>query len=317
MRKIALIVFTILVLLAAACGKPKEAEAEAKPLILCSIHPYELLLQQLVGDGIEVKSLIPPNASPHTFSPTPADLKDLHRAELVISNGLGLEHLIEQALGNLEAKQLVAADLLKDLIALDSLKQVRHHQLSSDIEEDDHGHQHALIDPHLWTSPQLLQKLTTKLKNELVLLFPDFAPLITHNHDIIQKELSELDSRIRHERTAFEAPAIITYHNSFHYFTRDYNIHYAGWVQSSPGKEPSARELAALGTTIRQHRIKAIFIEPQQNPKSAEILAKEYKLKLETLDPLGGTLPVKSVAELMAANWQIMKESFSPKPDTP
>lgn len=317
MRKTALIVLCLYLLLAGACGKAKDAEAEARPLILCSIHPYELLLQQLVGDGIEVKSLIPPNASPHTFSPTPADLKDLHRAELIVSNGLGLEHLVEQAMGNLDAKQLVVADMLKDLIELDSLKQVRYQQLGGEEGEESYGHQHAAIDPHLWTSPRLLQKLCTKLKNELVPLFPDFAPVINHNHDIIIKELEALDTRILRERQGFDQPAILTYHNSFHYFTRDYNIHYAGWVQSSPGKEPSLRELAALGATIRNFKIKAIFIEPQQNPKSAEILAKEYKLKLETLDPLGGSLPVKTVAELIAANWQVMKQSFSPKQETP
>lgn len=316
MRKILWIAFTISLLLMAACGKGKDAETEAKPLILCSIHPYELLLKQLVGDGIEVKSLIPPNASPHTFSPTPADLKDLHRAELIVSNGLGLEHLLYQAFTNLEVKHLIAADLLKDIIELDSLKQVRHQQLAGEIEEDESEHQHASIDPHLWTSPRLMQKLTTKLKNELVPLFPDFAPVINHNHDAIQKELSELDSRIVRERSAYDAPAIITYHNSFHYFTREYNIHYAGWVQSSPGKEPSARELAALGASIRKYQVKAIFIEPQQNPKSAEILAKEYKLKLKTLDPLGSTFAVKDIAELIAANWRVMQESFSPKEDT-
>ena len=292
-----------------ACKKAApQQKSEDKALIVCTIHPYALLLKQMVGDAVEVKSLVPPNASPHTWSPQPSDLRDLHQAQLIVSNGMGLENLLGQALNDVSAKHLVVAELLRDLIELDSLQQVRHQQLAH--AETDAEHRYLGADPHLWTSPKMLQKLTTKLKNELVQIFPDYAPLINHNHDQIQKELAAADAKISSERSQYQNPAILTYHNSFHYFTQAYKILYAGWVQSSPGKEPAARELADLGEKIRAHHIKSIFIEPQQNPKSAEVLAKEYRLQLETLDPLGSSLPVHTISELILANWEIMKRSF-------
>lgn len=309
MKRISLL-FALFILICAGCDKaPKQQEKELRPLILTSIYPYELLVKQLVGDAIEVRSLIPPTASVHSYSPQPSDLSDLHKADLIITNGLGLEAMLAQNLSTLKDRHLVCAELIYDSIALDSLNQVRDNLMHQhETGEDEHGH--AGTDPHLWTSVQLMSKLSTKLKNELVIRFSDYAPLITHNYEAMQEELKKADEKIKRERAGLQEPALVTYHNSFHYFTRDYGIEYLGWVQSSPGKEPSARELTKLGSKIREHGVKAIFIEPQQNPKSAQVLAKEYGLQLYTLDPIGSTLKVKTIAELILANWAAMKQAF-------
>lgn len=311
MKHPVLLIILILVLLT-ACKAPADKKEEAKPLILTSIYPYELLINQMVGDAIEVRSLIPPNASVHSFSPQPSDLKDIHKADLILINGMGLEILFEQHLQTIQDKLIISSDLLSDLIALDSLnlvreQQMKHHHHDHEADED---HHHIGSDPHLWTSPQMMIKLATKLKSELVARFPDYAPLVNHNYDIILKELSDAHQKISNERRSFANPALVTYHNSFHYFTRDYDIHYLGWVQSSPGKEPSARDLANLGKKIREHNVRRIFIEPQQNPKSAEVLAKEYSLQLGTLDPIGSSLNAKTIAELILKNWDEMKTAF-------
>ncbi len=294
-------------LLATACQPAAKDESPQRPLILTSIYPYELLVQQFVGDAIEVKSLIPPGASVHGFSPQPSDLKNLNRADLVISNGMGLEAPFAQSLKQLGDKELLVSNLLRDMIALDSLKQVRD-QLIHAHEED--GHQHLGADPHLWTSANMMLKLSGKLKNELAERFPDYAPLINHNYLIIRQELTDLHEEILHERAGFQDPAILTYHNSFHYFCSDYGVKAVGWVQSSPGKEPGARELTELGRKIQEHRVKVIVIEPQQNPKSAEVLAREYNLELQMLDPLGSTLEADTIAEVIRKNWESMKLAF-------
>jgi zinc transport system substrate-binding protein len=309
------LIFSLIILILAGCkDAPAQQEAVEKPLILTSIYPYELMVRQMVGDAIEVRSMIPPAASVHNFSPQPSDLKDLHKADLIITNGMGLESMFAQSLNTLADKHIVVAELLRDAIALDSLNQVRDQLMHHHEEEEEHhgeeGHHHVGADPHLWTSAQMLLKLSTKLKNELVERFSDYAPLITHNYEDLQVELKQAHEQILRERAEYHNPALVTYHNSFYYFTRDYEINYLGWVQSSPGKEPSARELADLGSKIQKHQLKGIFIEPQQNPKSAAVLAREYKLEVFTLDPIGSTLDANTVAEVVLANWNSMKQAF-------
>ena len=313
-----IIILCCLLLLLFSCKK-QETQATQKPLILVSIHPYELLVRQMVGDGFEVRSLIPANASPHTWSAHPADLRDLNKADLVITNGLGLENSLAQSLASIKDNHLICAELLRDLVALDSLKQVKkqimHHEHEAEIEhehehEEGHNHVHSGTDPHLWTSPLLMQKLATKLKALLVEKFPEFAPVINHNTDEVIADLGKAHEKISSERLSLVSPALVTYHNSFHHFTEEYRIEYLGWVQSSPGKEPTAKELAELGKKIKEHKVKTIFTEPQQNPKSAEILAKEYSLAIKTLDPLGASFGVKTISELILANWAVMRNGL-------
>ncbi|MCK9556428.1 MAG: metal ABC transporter substrate-binding protein [Candidatus Cloacimonetes bacterium] len=310
MKKAAYFLILLLFILGACKAPIDQKKTETKPLILTSIYPYELLLKQMVGDAVEVRSMIPPNASVHSFSPQPSHLKDLHKAELIVINGMGLEEMMKQSLDKASDKLLDCSLLLSDLIALDSLQQVREQLMHQHNHDGEHHHDHLATDPHLWTSPQMMMKLSTKLKTELCSRFTDFVPLINHNYDEIFRELSAADELIRTERKTYNEPALITYHNSFHYFCRDYDIRYLGWVQSSPGKEPSPRELLELGTKIRNHGVRRIFVEPQQDPKSAEVLAKEYKLQIGTLDPIGSTFEATTITELILKNWDAMKQAF-------
>lgn len=284
----------------ASCSKEQAPQI---PVLVATIHPYELILKQLAGSGFEVKCLIPGAASPHTWNPVPADLKALSEASFVLSNGLGLEANIEQNLRNMKDKHLQAADLLHDLIVLDSLKQHA-------IPDSSQLYHHEGLDPHIWTSPQLMLRLVSKLEKELSTRFPNSAFIFSRNAEIMRKELEATQRQIRDERASYLDPAIVTYHNSFEYFTNAFGIRTLAWVQASPAKEPTPSELASLGQILTAHQVKAIFIEPQMNPKSGEVLAREFNLKLITIDPLGSNSQATGIAELILEYWQIMKQAF-------
>jgi zinc transport system substrate-binding protein len=83
-----------------------------------------------------------------------------------------------------------------------------------------------------------------------------------------------------------------------------------GFVEESPGKEPTPKELSILGNIIKEHQVKAIFLEPQMDRKAGETLAQEFNLKLLMLDPLGSDGKAKTIAQLIDYNWQSMKGGF-------
>ena len=296
-----------LILLISCSKAPKQD----KPLLLTSIHPYELLLKELAGSEFEVKSIIPPGASPHTWSPAPSDLQNLSKASYIFINGLGLEANLEPNLLSRPTPRSEAAILLEDIIP------VLHTDPDEHVHEDYPGpteekHAHAQ-DPHLWTSPQLMSRLAGKLAKELSLVFPNSALLFESNAQRISGQMNTLSERIKSEGKGFLNPAIITYHNSFAYFCHECGVENLGWVQASPGKEPTPRELALLGDLIKQHGIKAIFLEPQMDRKAGEVLAREFGLQLLILDPLGSDSKAGSLGELINENWNTMKQSFNPR----
>ena len=122
--------------------------------------------------------------------------------------------------------------------------------------------------------------------------------------------LLALHLQITRERGTFEAPAVVTYHDSFQYFLDDYAITLAGMVMESPGKEPGPRELAKLADAIKTQQVRCIFVEPQFDRKAATVLAKEHNLKLVELDPLGATLKANSIMDMLLTNWERMKQGF-------
>ncbi|MDD2229260.1 MAG: metal ABC transporter substrate-binding protein [Candidatus Cloacimonetes bacterium] len=284
-----------------ACQKQT---ARNKPLLLASIHPYELLLTQLVGSDFEVKSIIPANASPHTWSSSPSNLKDIVDASLILSNGLGLETNLQKSFATRADAHVEAAQLIEESIPKIEFE----HQHTHGTELD-----HKEQDPHLWTSPHLMIRLVTALEKELCKRFPNSALVFSNNAKKIRQELEDLSNKINTERNTFIEPGIITYHNGFGYFTNEFAIEYLGWVQFSPGKEPSPQDLAHLGETIQAHKVKAVFVEPQMNKKAGEVLAKEFNLKLLTLDPLGSSGEAKTISELISDNWDSMKGAFTAK----
>jgi zinc transport system substrate-binding protein len=287
-------------LLTVSCQQHKERK---RPLLLASIHPYELLLKQLAGSDFDVQCIIPANASPHTWSPNPSDLKAIMEASFILSNGLGLEAHLENSFATRAFVRVQAAKLIKDAIP---------HPVDEQHEADG-DHQHLGQDPHLWTSPRLMIRLVTAVANELSRRFPNSALVFRQNAETMRRELDEAAELIKTEREAYLEPGLITYHNTFYYFTKEFDIKYLGWVQFSPGKEPRPKDLAGLGETIQAHKVKAVFIEPQMDRKAGEVLAKEFGLKLLLLDSLGSDAKAKTIAELILTNWDSMKEAFTEK----
>ncbi|HRT60717.1 MAG TPA: zinc ABC transporter substrate-binding protein, partial [Candidatus Syntrophosphaera sp.] len=76
------------------------------------------------------------------------------------------------------------------------------------------------------------------------------------------------------------------------------------------GREPTPRELTRLGELIRAHGVKAICVEPQMDRKSADVLAREFNLRVIELDPLGFSIQAQTLPDLISENWERMKQAW-------
>lgn len=268
---------------------------DERPLIVTSIYPYQMLLQELMGDAVRVQSLIPAAASPHTWSAKPKDLKALDGAQLLVMNGLGLEEQLTNAFEERAEKLVNISSLIKLAPSSDA----------DSLSQPDSEHKGQ--NPHIWLSPQKMIRVVLMLADELQKRFPDQKLTINQNAVNMVNSLSEMHQQISKERAAINNPILITYHDSFHYFADDYDIRIPSSVQQSPGKEPTAKELAYLGAIIKTMHIKTIFVEPQMDQRSAKVLADEFDLKIMTLDPLGHSFKAKRITDLIWTNWQRIK----------
>ena len=294
-----------------AFGGCKAKPADERPLIVTSIYPYQILIQELVGDSIRVRSLVPANASPHTWTAKPADLKAMEDARLLVMNGMGLETELTQAFEERSDKLVNISKLLK----MDELSPEQHAE-EQHLGKPRQNHSSTGLNPHIWLSPQLMMRATILLADELQTRFPTSASAIQTNASRLIADLAAMHQQISTQRAAFDDPMLITYHDSFHWFTDDYDINVAATVQSSPGKEPTAKELALLSAVIRTNKIKAIYVEPQMDRRSAKVLADELELSVLELDPIGHSLKATRITDLLWNNWERMKMGWARRDST-
>ena len=302
-------------------------------VIITTIYPYEMLVKQIVGEKGSVYSLIPPAASPHTYSLKPGDVKMLERADLVFSNGAGLETFMDEALEALGERHLSAYSFLQgSLMGSDGREHLAshshsHHQHDHEAaEEESHehcghcghshtdnnrGHHHYGINPHFWLDPLLMITVARGVSNKLQSIDPSNSEYYRENSANLVNELEVLNEQIDNERKGLDEISILYFHDAFYHFNERYDIESAGVIVSSPGREPTALELAAIGKLIKEKNVRLIFVEPQLNPKAAQIIASEFSLMLDVLDPLGNPDDHSRLADLIQQNWNKIKKDFS------
>ncbi|MFI5342532.1 MAG: metal ABC transporter substrate-binding protein [Candidatus Methylomirabilales bacterium] len=249
----------------AACDSRRPQDQSAAPQKLTVITTLTVLadlIQQVGGDTLQVKSLVPPGGEVHTYQPTPDDIKSVARAKIVFYNGAHLEEWIDETIRSAGRPDLRIFVLSQGLPTI--------------AESGDEPN------PHLWLDVANAKAYVEKIRDALGQVDGANAGRYADRVRAYLAKLDELDAWIRTEVDKIPAARrkLVTFHDAFPYFARRYGFSLQGVVVASPGKEPSARELAALVQRIKRERVPAVFAEAQFSPKIMEVLAKDAGVKV-------------------------------------
>jgi ABC-type Zn uptake system ZnuABC Zn-binding protein ZnuA len=115
--------------------------------------------------------------------------------------------------------------------------------------------------PHLWTNPPYAKDFAEIVRDELSALDPEGSPTFEENFDAFAERVDALDAAIRSatETVAGEDRKLLTYHDSFPYFAREYGWEVVGAIQPSDFAEPTPQEIVGLIEQIRAEDLPAIF----------------------------------------------------------
>jgi zinc transport system substrate-binding protein len=261
------------------CHGTVETGLDDRPVVVTSIFPLGDLVQELVGPEVRVEVVLPPGASPATFSVTPRQLRDYREASLFIMVGGGLD----EWLSRLPEASPEEASILEITEGMHLLQE------GEGSLEEASEHSHGAGNPHIWLDPILVrEQVLPKLLQALGAAFPSSATDMEERGEALADSLSALDSEIRRKLAPLRQRAFITTHSAWPYFAVRYGMEEAGVIHAHPGHEPSSREIAALLEVAETHGIPCLFTEPQLGELAARALATELDLPTLELDPLGG-----------------------------
>ncbi|MBI1292570.1 hypothetical protein GC173_15235 [bacterium] len=299
----------LMLVVIASCSSPAERAVsnQGPPVYVATIKPLALILTELVTGRGEVRTLLSPSASPHTYEPRPSDARAVADAKAFFQVGVGLDDWA----ASMQATQRIAVMPLlpKEFLLYGACESHDH-----DHGEAHDGHNHAAdaVDAHFWTDPLTTAALVDPLVEKLAGLDPDGAEVYRANGKAFQDRLAALDAELSAELAPVHQAPVVLFHPSFLYMLKRYELRYVGVVEASPGKEATPRHLAALSDILRREGARAVFSEPQLDPRPAEALAREAGVKLAVLDPNGAVEGTETYEALLLFNARSLREALSP-----
>ncbi|MFH1048006.1 MAG: metal ABC transporter substrate-binding protein [Patescibacteria group bacterium] len=258
-------------------------EQSERPVVAATIFPIYDIARHVAGDTTDVKLLLPPGASPHTFEPTPTTLKELRDAAVLYAVGHGADDWAAELLAG-TGTPIVVVDAHVTLREIKDDEAEHEHE----TEETDTDHEHEGTDPHYWLSIQNAKHIAANIADDLVTRNPDLAAEVRAN---LQKYLAELDlaaADITATLDGIENRRIVTLHDAWYYFAEENDLEIVASFEPSPGREPTPQYLAALGHAVSTNDVRAIYSEPQLSTTTLLPFTEDHGIAIAILDPLGG-----------------------------
>jgi ABC-type Zn uptake system ZnuABC Zn-binding protein ZnuA len=272
----------------ASCGEERGEGGSTQPVdVVATTSWLADIAQNVAGDRLTVESVVPLDADPHAFEPTPSDLTEVATSDLLIVNGGGLEaqllDMLEDAGGDVET--VVASAGLTPRTP-GPLEPAHEHEGAESDSGSSEEHADAETDAHFWLDPISVVTYVENIRDALIAADPDGADVYRANADAYVKELEALDAEIREmvETIPPESRKLVMNHASHGYFADRYGLEVVGAVipAFSTGATPTARELADLVATIDETGVRAIFVGAAENPQLAEQIGAETGVTVET-----------------------------------
>lgn len=239
---------------------------ETRLSIITSLYPQYDFTRSIVGDKADVILILPPGVESHSFEPTPQDMVRLQNSDLFLYTGKEMEPWAYRLTGSINAK---IVDLSEGITLMD-LDDHGH----EDEDEDEHG---DLVDPHIWTDPNLAIVMVDNILASLKEMDENNANYYEENADALKNALMELDFEIKEALSKTTSKTILSGgHFAFGYFVERYGLeHMSPYEGFSPDAEPTPKRIAALIETIKKTEAKAIFYEELIDPKVSRVISEE------------------------------------------
>ncbi|MCF0223512.1 MAG: zinc ABC transporter substrate-binding protein [Fibrobacter sp.] len=233
--------------------------------VAVSLQPYSNVVKEIGGGEVQVVTMLPAGADPHTFEPKPASLREFSRATAYFSDGSGMD-----------------AAWLPRFLGVN--KNVRVISLAQGISWMEEAGQE--LDPHLWTSPLQMMQVAENVCQAFIALDSVHRELYRERANALIFRLKKLDVELRQSvgKLPENAGTFIVFHPAYGYFARDYGMRQL--TVEVGGKEPKPRDLANLVKTGKENNVHIVFVQPQFSKRAAASIARELDAEILETDPL-------------------------------
>lgn len=254
------ILFSILIIVSATgCisapqGNPKVETPTLN--VVATIYPLQYFTTRIGGEKFSAIGIINPGVDAHTAELTIEEIHKLSNADVVISNGLGMEPWLEKAIKSL------GSDIQGRVVRT----------ASEVLEHNEHGHsdtpfqvlehnEHRHTDPHFWLDPILATAQAKTIADALINADKSNKDYYSMNLVALIEELHELDKEFEVGLSNCQHNEFVISHDALGYLAARYDIKQLPIAGLSHDTAPSAGHIAKLIDKVDHHGLKAILVE--------------------------------------------------------
>lgn len=288
---IALLTIVAVLMAAAACSSTAEtttgadgtagsgAAGEPALQVVATTSILADFASEVGGDRVEVYTVIKANVDAHDFEPAPADIEAIADADVIVTNGVGLEEWLDPTIESAQPEGVIVdtstgVELREGAAHSDEEAHADEEEGHSEGEE---GHSEGGYDPHIWHSPLNAKIMVDNIEQAFVTADPDGASTYEANAAAYERELDELDQAVEADLATLSNRKIVTNHDALGYYIDRYELEFVGSIIPSfdSSAELSAADIDAIVALIRENGVKAVFSESSIPPRTAEAIGQE------------------------------------------
>jgi len=263
---IATILIVLTAMVAAAYYSILQKDMEVDKLkVVASFYPLAFFAQEIGGEEVTVRQLIPDNTEVHTWQPSFADILAVDEADVIIYNGASLDHWFEDdILPIIDSSDKIIVETTKGVKLLET--------------EPEHADEHKeLDDPHTWISPFIAKQQAQNIYEALIQKDPNHEDYYSERWQKLKMRFEELDSNYLTGLSTKSKEEIFVAHSAFGYLADRYGFKQYGVIGISADEQPSASVYADLVEMMIEHETYVVYVDPVYTDESAQTLKNELE----------------------------------------
>ena len=238
--------------------------------VVASFYPLAYFAQEIGGEEVTVRQLIPDNTEVHTWQPSFADILAVDEADVIIYNGASLDHWFED-----DILPIISPD---GKVIVETTEGIQLLETGHETEEHTHEHEHeGLCDPHTWISPFVAKQQAQNIYDALVQKDPAHEGYYSERWQSLKTRFEELDSSYMAGLSTKRKEEVFVAHSGFGYLVDRYGFMQHGVIGISADEQPSAQVYVSLVEMMIEHETYVVYVDPVYADESAQTLKNELQ----------------------------------------
>ena len=245
--------------------------ASAQLRVVATTPDLASVAREIGGDKVNVVALAKPTEDPHYVDAKPSHIVTLNRADALIEGGAELELGWLPPLLENSRNSKISAGAPGRIVASDGVKML---EIPTSFDRSK-GDVHSLGNPHFMIDPVTVRIIARNIANHFAQIDPKSAATYNGNLARFNTKLDAKYAAWQRQLAPYRGASIVTYHKDFVYLAQRFGLTVVDELEPKPGIAPSPAHLAQVIGKMKSTNAKVILVQPFQNRKTAETVARQ------------------------------------------